>query len=260
MNFKIKMLRILVIVLVIYVLFGIYLFLNQKSMIYFPDKQDFESCSGFSDYQKINHSRTRFYFKEGSNEKVIIYYHGNAGSACDRSYFRSTFEKSDASLIFVEYAGYSNDEVKPSKNLILKDVENIRDYIREKSFNNIIIYGQSVGSGAASYHASLGNVDTLILATPFSKLSDVAQAAYKIYPAKLLLKEEYDNTKWLQNYQGRMLILHGDSDRIIPSKLSKKLFESVPSQNKEYFSVRGYGHNDIWDSEIFKNKIIDFIK
>ena len=39
------------ILLSVYAVFGVILFLSQKSMIYFPDKQDFEKCAGFSDYQ-----------------------------------------------------------------------------------------------------------------------------------------------------------------------------------------------------------------
>lgn len=245
--------------IIIYILFGIYLFLNQKSMIYYPNNQDFEECSGFKDYQKINHNGTRFYYKHGSADKVIIYYHGNAGSACDRSYFKNVFEQSNASLIFVEYAGYSNDKKKPSRNLILKDVQNVHNYVRQNPYKNVIVYGQSIGAGAASYHAFLGNVNHLILVTPFSRLRDVAQSQYIIYPVSILLTEKYDNIKWLQNYEGKIIILHGDKDFIIPQKFSQKLFDEIPTKNKEYLLIKGKGHNDIWSSSVFKNKIIEYI-
>jgi esterase/lipase len=244
---------------IVYILFGLFLFFNQKSMLYYPNNQDFNQCNGFSDYEKINFNGTRFYFKQGTQDEVIVYYHGNAGSACDRSYFKSTFEQSNASLIFVEFAGYSNDNVKPSKKLILKDVENIHEYIAKKNYKNIIVYGQSIGSGAASYHAYLGNVNNLILATPFSKLVDVVQSKYIIYPAFILLREKYDNIKWLENYEGSLLIIHGDNDLVIPNKFSQDLFEGTSNKNKNYVLIEGKGHNDIWSSSLFQDTIKDYI-
>lgn len=251
--------KILIATISVYLLFGIFLFFSQKKLIYYPNNQDFESCEGFKDCQKMNYNGTRFYYKQKSSDNVIIYYHGNAGSACDRSYFKSTFEQSNSSLIFVEYAGYSNDNKKPSEELILKDVENIHDFIEKNSFKNIMVYGQSIGSGAASYHAYLGNVDSLILVTPFSKLKDLAQSKYAIYPTSILLKEKYDNIKWLENFKGNVIIFHGDADSVIPNRFSRELFQKIPAKDKEYVIIPGKGHNDIWTSDIFKNRLIEFI-
>jgi uncharacterized protein len=132
-------------------------------------------------------------------------------------------------------------------------------YIKEKQFKNVTVYGQSIGSGAASYHTSLGNVDSLILVTPFSSLTDVVQSKYTIYPAALLLREKYNNVKWLKNYEGRLLILHGDNDFIIPHKFSQKLFDKVHTQKKEYVLIEDKGHNDIWESDVFRDRLLKFI-
>lgn len=244
---------------IVYILFGLFLFFNQNSMLYYPNNQDFNQCDGFSNYEKIDFNGTRFYFKQGTQDKVIVYYHGNAGSACDRSYFKFLFEQSNASLIFVEYAGYSNDDIKPSKNRILKNVEDIHEYIAEKKYSYIIVYGESIGSGAASYHAYLGDVDNLILVTPFSKLVDVVQSKYVLYPAFILLREKYDNLEWLQDYEQSLLIIHGDKDLVIPNKFSQDLFEGVTTKNKNYVLIEGKGHNDMWSSSLFQDTIKYYI-
>jgi len=228
-------------------------------MIYYPDNQSFENCSGFIDYQKMNFNGTRFYYKQNSLDNVIVYYHGNAGSSCDRSYFKSFFEQSNSSVIFVEYAGYSNDNIKPSKKLILQDVDNINSFVKENSFKNVIVYGQSIGSGAASYHSSIGDVNSLILVGSFSSLDDIAQSKYIIYPASLLLREKYDNAEWLQGFEGNVIILHGDNDKLIPHKFSQKLFNEITTEKKEYILISGKGHNDIWNSPVFREKLVEFI-
>ena len=245
--------------MIIYCVLGLFLFLSQKSMLYYPDNQDFESCERFNDYQKISFNGTRFYYKQGSLDNVIVYYHGNAGSACDRGYFKSFFEQSNSSIIFVEYAGYSNDKIKPSRNLILQDVDNINNFVKENSFKNVTVYGQSIGSGAASYHSFIGDVNSLILVGSFSSLEDVVRSKYIIYPASILLREKYNNIKWLQNFEGNVMILHGDSDQAIPHRFSQKLFNEIPTEKKEYVLIEGKGHNDIWGSPTFREKLVEFI-
>ncbi len=259
MNLKSFLFNFLIALLVFYILFGVLFFFFQKSLIYYPPVQNFESCSGFEDYQKIDYHGTRFYYKNNSLENVLVYYHGNAESACDISYLKSNFEQANLSLIFVEYTGYS-DNMNPSKKLILEDVKKINNFVKENSYKNIIVYGQSVGSGAASYHAFIGNVSSLILVTPFFKFSDLVYSKVLFYPVSLILTENYDNSLYLNNFTGNIIILHGDSDKVIPNKFSLQLFDFLKTLNKEYVLIPGIGHNNIWGSNLFREKVSGFIQ
>lgn len=241
--------------LLAYVLFGLYLYFSQQAMLYYPTAQDFDACEGFRDYEKVVHNGTRFYYRNGS-ERVIVYYHGNAGSACDRSLLKGFFEQFGASLLFVEYAGYANDNVGPSRERILADVRNVHAYVQRHA--QVTVYGQSIGAGAASYHASLGGVDALVLVGAFSRLRDVAQSTFPIYPS-LLLREEYDSVRWLRAYEGRLLVLHGAEDTIIPPRFSERLYETVPAEAKEYVLIEGRGHNDVWADATFKAWLQEFL-
>ena len=248
----------IVIVVVFYLFFGAFLYFFQNSMIYFPDNQDFEDCPHLLDYEKLNHEGTRFYLKRQSND-LIVYYHGNAGSACDRGRFKSVFERTNKSVMFVEYAGYSADNRRPSTRLILQDVENVNDFILNEGFENVIVYGQSIGSGAASYHASLARVKGVVLTSPFDSLKNVAQSKYIIYPAGLLLRENYDNVNWLSNHEGFVHIFHGTADSIIPSRFSLSLYNQISGEDKHYELIDGFGHNDIWNSQEFRNRLSEVL-
>jgi hypothetical protein len=228
-------------------------------MIYFPSAQDFDSCPGFSAYEKVRYNGTRMYVKNQSLD-VIVYYHGNAGSACDRSITSSVFEETGSSVLYVEYAGYSNDPQSPSRERILGDVRNVQVFIEEKGYESVTVYGQSIGSGPASYHASLGGVDRVILVTPFARLSDVAQSQFPMYPVGLLLQEDYDNGAWLSEYDGEVIILHGDQDEVIADRFSRDLYEELQTEKKEYVLIEGVGHNDIWRSVNFQEKLSSFLE
>jgi len=242
----------------LYVLLGVFLFVAQKSILYYPDDRKFEECFAFSDYEKMDYNGTRFYFKEQSS-RALVFYHGNARSACDESFLKPLFEASGASVLFVEYAGYAGYDQGPSKDLILQDVQNIHDFLEEQSFTDTIVFGESLGSGPASYHASLGGVSRLVLVSSFSSMEDLAQFKFKIYPMSVLLKEDYDNVKSLKKFDGDLLMIHGEQDTLIPFSFSRALFDSFPGENKEYVLIPDYGHNFLWNSEIVQGKIAEFI-
>jgi len=226
-------------------------------MVYYPDKQDFDLCQGFKDSQKINFNGTRFYYKQNS-DKLIIFYHGNAGSACNRSFLKDFFEENDYSYIFVEYAGYSNDSKKPTKKLLLQDVENVNNFIKDLNYSELVLAGESIGTGLASYHSTLTKADKLFFVAPFSSIADVGQRHFFLYPVKLLLKENYDNELWLQDFKEKIMIIHGNKDGIIPMRLSKKLYESISTIKKKYVEIDGAGHNDIYRYEEVWNNMKDF--
>jgi uncharacterized protein len=250
------MLDFVVIISFVYLFFGGILYLFQGSLIYFPDHQDFEECPGFADYEKVDYLGTRMYFRQG-NDQAIVFYHGNARSACDRNFLKSSFG-ANSSYLFVEYAGYSNDNRTPSRKLILNDVDNVRSYLKEKGLSNVTVCGESLGSAPASYHASKEPVD-LILIAPFANMDEVAQTFTIIYPASILIKEKYNNTEWLSGFRGRLLILHGTNDKTIPHSFSRELFESVPTVEKEYVLIEGKGHNDLYHSEEFQRAVERFL-
>ncbi|NTU98920.1 alpha/beta hydrolase, partial [Candidatus Falkowbacteria bacterium] len=253
---KIKRLIIIstVIIFLVYTGLGLFLWGVQKSLIYFPSRQDFDSCLGFADSEKLNLNGTRAYFKKNSG-KLVVFYHGNAGSACMRTYLKGEFEKVGVSYLIVEYAGFSNDKSKPDKKLLMKDVENVNDFLAGKKFTQIIVVGESLGTALATYHSTLMPIDKLLLISPFYRMVDMAQANYPIYPMSLLLTEDYDSDAWIKASKAKSLeILHGSADEVVPIDQSKKLFESARITDKKYVEVAGAHHNDIYNfKETFDN-------
>ncbi len=90
----------------LYLFFCTFLFINQKSMIYFPNNQDFEKCEWFQDYKRINYNWTRFFLKEKWKD-IIVDYHWNAWSVCYKENIINLFETLNYSILIVEYAWYT---------------------------------------------------------------------------------------------------------------------------------------------------------
>ena len=184
--------KIIVQIIIFYFLFGLFLYFNQTNMMFFPNSQVFNACENLDYTQKIKHNTTQLYYyqdKTNTND-LIIYYHGNAGAACDRFEIANKLKQNNISFILVEYAGYSGDKTKINQNNLNQNVHDVIDFTNSKNYKNIILGGTSLGSGFVSYHASLQTPHKIFLISPFDSLLNLAQSKYLLYPAKLLLKYE----------------------------------------------------------------------
>jgi pimeloyl-ACP methyl ester carboxylesterase len=220
----------------------------QKNFIYAPSDQDFDACPHFTESEKINVNGTRVYYVKRDAQHVVILYHGNGGSACDRAYWKDFVEPTNSSLMIVEYAGYSNDDANPSMELILKDVERVHDFVNAEGFTDVVAAGESLGTSLAIYHSTLGDMARLLLISPFYSLNSVAQGMYPMYPISLLSTQNFDSSGWMRKTQARkVMMIHGSEDEMHPIVEAKKLFSEIGVADKEFVEVPGAHHNDIYD-------------
>jgi uncharacterized protein len=221
--------------------------IKQEKIIYQPTEQNFSTCSGFMDAIKTQLGSTRVYQKD-INKSLVVFYHGNGGSTCDRAQFANFAVDRNYSYIFPEYTGYSNDEGVASHEEIIKNVEDVVRYIEAESYKEVLLIGESIGTLFASYHASLLSPDKLLLISPLTNLTDVARSKFWFYPVSLLTKDPLDNIILLESFVGDIVIMHGDSDKTISPKIGKKLYSSLKTPNKKFISIESKGHNDIFES------------
>lgn len=252
--------RALVIFLLVYFGLGIVLFVFQEKYIYYPDKTDFQDCPSFKNADQISFGSSRGYLTKRSQEKVIVFYHGNAGRACDRDYLVSSFAEQNYSTFFVEYSGYGEKANNPSMPKLLKNVDDTIGFLKTQNFKDIVVVGESVGVGPATYHASRSYINKLILITAYNNLASVAFSHYPVYPIRLLLLNNFTPDTWLAHYKGEVSIILAENDEVIPNKLGRKLYDDIPSDLKKMYIVKNAGHNTIYEKEEFFNLLKTALK
>lgn len=256
-NFFLKQFSITLILSYIFLL--LFLYLNQTNLLFFPNTQDFNNCKNLNYAQNMEINNSRFYYYNHENTKInesdnlIVFYHGNAGSACDRFQIANNFKNLNYSFIIVEYPSYSNDtNTKLSKKLLFENTKTINNFIKNQiKPNNLILGSESMGSALLSYHNSISKPNKIFLINPYDKLENLVQQKRKIIPAKLLLKYDFNNIKYLKNYSNELIIFHGELDNIIPISFSKNLFNQINSTNKNFISYPNLGHNNIQTSNFY---------
>lgn len=174
--------------------------------------------------------------------------------------------KKDPALAEIVRRRWRNNEwlckKNPSRELLFKDAENIVSFLKTKNYAQTMLFAESIGSGVASYHATLTPVDRMLFIAPFDSLVNLAQTKLPVYPMSLLEKvsnENYDNLELLREYTGELRIIHGAKDNVIPLSRGKALFENVNIPEKDFIIIDGAGHNDIYNFENTWKSIADFL-
>ena len=93
-------------------------------------------------------------------------------------------------LLAMSYRGYPGSGGRPSETALFSDALEIFDWLAERT-SDIVIYGESLGTGIATYAASKRPARALVLEAPFTAAVDIAATQYPWVPVGLLMR---DNT------------------------------------------------------------------
>ena len=173
---------------------------------------------------------------------VWLFTHGNGGQASDRVYGLSCFSGSDAVYI-LEYPGYGNRAGSPGRSTMDAAAEAAYRELRKRYPGiPVCVAGESIGSGPACNLARMQwPPDKIVLIVPFDTLVSVARDHFPLVPARLLLRDRWDNIEALEGYTGKVEIYGAKEDRIIPISHARALAGAVP---RAVFHELPGGHND----------------
>lgn len=197
---------------------------------------------------------------QATDKPIVLYFHGNGEKAVwlDPWLIRLA-EAFDANVMAAEYRGFGDDDQTPAEAGVLDDSFAARNFLMERynvRADEIILYGCSLGGGCAVAVAADGGAKAIVLERTFDRMVDIAAGQYPFIPVNWLMRNRYDSISRLQNYQGPLVQLHGTTDELIPVAHAKRLFDSSPSESKQWIEVARLGHNDAlptsWLKEIAK--------
>ncbi len=250
----------LILLFIIFYLSGIaYLYFNQRSLQYFPDK-NIASVEDYGVYQTKdlmikNKDGTQiqvWYHTPKAGHRMVIYLHGNAYNLSYRaSKFRELISLGYG-FIAPSYSGFGKSEGSPNMESILNTARSAVEFAKEQGYktDDIILVGESLGSGVATQIATEYHFHGLMLITPYTNIVDRAQEIYWYVPLKYLVKDNFSNEKYISQVNTPVLIVHGTNDGVIPHSHSEKLI-LLANEPKKLIIYEGKGHNNLEDQEIF---------
>lgn len=250
---------------VIIVIFMFFTWLFQRHMMYFPsrEKPDLKTFHA-QDMQEIKLEtqdglRLYSWYKPARNQQAtILYLHGNAGHIGYRMPLVRQFIESGFGVLLLEYRGYGGNEGSPDEQGLYQDGHAAMRFLKQQniSAHQIVLYGESLGSGVAMELATSYPVCALVLQSPFTSMPDLARYHYPW----LLLKpwDRFESLGKIPSIHSPLLILHGQQDDIVPITQARDLFNRTQKNGTMREFEQG-GHNNLWSMPLFIQEIIQFI-
>lgn len=179
--------------------------------------------------------------------KIVVIFHGNCCTLAYRAVKAKSFFSKGYGVLLVEYRGYGGNSGTPSEEYFYKDARAAAVWLGKRGYRNdqIVAYGNSLGSGVAVQFALDRGLKFLILEAPFTSAVDVGEFLYPYIPVRAILHDTYDNFSKIGKISPALLIVHGDQDEVIPIELGKKLFAAA-NEPKQFISIPGGKHGDLY--------------
>jgi len=196
--------------------------------------------------------------KQGERRPLVIFFHGN-GEVIDHLPGQAGgFRELGMGVLLVEYPGFGRSPGKPDEKSITETAVAAYDAVLRRGEvdpRRVVLFGRSLGGGAACALAERRPSAALVLQSTFSSTRPFARSF--LVPG-FLVRDVFDNGRVVAAYRQPILLFHGSSDTTIPPEHSRRLQRLAPRARLVEFPC---GHNDFppdWDE--FYRVIAVFLK
>lgn len=240
--------------LIVYLIICSAMWLFQRNMIYIPDVGARPpSAYGLYDVQRVTLDTPdgevleawRWY---GDPKKpVIAFFHGNAGNLAHRAITFRMFQQLGIGFVALDYRGFGNSSGHPSEAMLYQDAELLLSKISEDfgiPSDQIILYGESLGSGVVTEIATRGSYAGVVLQSPYTSIAAAAKRRFFWLPVDLLLTERFSNIERIDHINAPLLIVHGVDDELFPISMAEALIEKSKAPKTGAYLANS-GHNDL---------------
>ncbi len=197
-----------------------------------------------------NNERIRgWYAPPAPGKPVIVYYKGNSGSFSDEHLRYEQFVAGGYGFLAFDYRGFPASPGLLNQENVLKDAIAAFAFADAKGFP-VVIWGRSLGSGPATYVASMRRAAALLLETPFDSAVAVARDRYGFFPVGILMQDQYPVDQWIAKVDEPVFVAHGTADTTIGVAHGERVYALAPNK-AELWIEAGAGHSDMWDRGIW---------
>lgn len=263
-----RMTTFLLTLLIAYGIVLAYLYFLQRNLIYLPDK----AIAAPTEYGLEGFRDERAATADGVNIQLwhrsaadgfptVLYLHGNASHLGNRAGILNALAEKGFGVLGLSYRGYGKSDGSPTEQGLYEDARAAVRFLTETqrlSLQQILLYGESLGSGVAVQMATEFTVGGLILQSPYTSVAGRAAEIYFYIPVRLLIKDRYDSIDKIARVNAPILLFHGDLDDTIPVAHAKTLLSAASAKKKAFFFPH-VSHND-FDSGTISAHVLDFAR
>ena len=232
------------------------LYVFQRHLIYYPDQQVPQRSAFLAkdmqviDLQTDDGLMLHAWYKPAAhpNKPVLLIMHGNADNIGSRMPLARSFIDQGDGVLLLEYRGYGGNEGQPTEKGLYADARAGMRFLKKQGvpLDQVVLYGESLGTGVATKMAEEYPVCALLLQSPFVSLTAVGRFQYPwifIPPT-----DKFDSFSRMPAIHVPVLMLHGTQDPVVPYIQGRALFNRANAP-KQWVELLNKGHKDLWDRD-----------
>ncbi|KAI4479014.1 hypothetical protein M0804_011476 [Polistes exclamans] len=175
---------------------------------------------------------------------TLLFSHGNAVDLGQMSsVYLGLGSRINCNIFSYDYSGYGLSNGKPSEKNLYADINAAWHALRTRygiSPENIILYGQSIGTVPTVDLATRYEVGAVVLHSPLMSGMRVAFGSTK----RTWFFDAFANIDKIPKVTSPVLVIHGTSDDVIDFSHGQAIYERCP-RAVEPLWIDGAGHNDV---------------
>ena len=178
---------------------------------------------------------------------VLLYLHGARYNVTGSAPRMRRMQELGFSVLAIDYRGFGKSTAGlPSEKSAYEDARAAWDWLAQKFPDRPrYIFGHSLG-GSIAIDLAAGVTDekgTIVEGT-FTSIADVVGSSeWGWMPLSMLITQRFEAVGKVARVGSPLLVVHGDSDRLILPDLGKKLFEAAV-EPKRFLLVKGGSHHN----------------
>ncbi len=230
----------------------LYLFTNRPVRSHQSLPQGIESFMMPNEAGRFEIWRMRAPIQDIRSKRIAIVAKGNGGTVDSMQTFQRWFATQGITSYALEYRGYGLSSGWPSQGGIFEDMKRLWSFaLKEEGVEpgQVIVLGQSLGTGPATYLASIERPAALILISPYTSIDDVVRDRPRLNVLAPFVWNRFPSKEFIQLLDRTCVIsVHGGRDtEILVHHTSdlQKLYKGS-SFFSAFIDPQG-DHNDIFD-------------
>jgi fermentation-respiration switch protein FrsA (DUF1100 family) len=246
------------------------IYTGQRRLIYYPDTRHVSPAgaglAGVSERVLETPDGERvvtWYAPAKAGQPTLLYFHGNAGSLVTRVERIRAYVSRGRGILMMTYRGYGGSSGTPSEAVNVADAKLAYDFLIAQGVRagDIIVYGESLGSGVAIQVAAEKPARGLVLDAPYTSLADVGAQVYPWLPVRAMMIDRYDSFKYLPALKLPLLVVHGARDATIPVAMGQQVYELAGGPKEiKIFPEAGHADHYLYGSFDVINGWIDRLR
>jgi alpha-beta hydrolase superfamily lysophospholipase len=193
---------------------------------------------------------------------AVLFAHGNGGNISHRLGIYELWHGLGVNFLAFDYRGYGLSAGEPSEKGTYKDAQAAYDWLIGKGFKpeHIIMLGESLGGGIASWVAVENKVGALVLQSTYTSVPNLGKELFPFLPVHQLASIHYNTLERLPKIKVPVLILHSRSDTLIRFHHAEQNFKAANEPKRLHETLGDHNETLFAGAELYREGVEKFLQ